>query len=144
MYVIQCFAVTISEGERNTKKLKQTGVLEPLHHLEHFLSLSRRRLRAERRGAGRSRATKPLRVRSLYFVRHQVDSAPILTLSRPQTHAVSLLNKAGVDARTIADRIGHVDPAFTLKRYAHVFDDQRKAAAIPLLSLWASPKGTAN
>jgi integrase len=48
---------------------------------------------------------------------------------------VSLLNKAGVDARTIADRIGHTDPAFTLKRYAHVFEDQRKAAAIPLLRL---------
>jgi integrase len=48
---------------------------------------------------------------------------------------VSLLNKAGIDARTIADRIGHTDPTFTLKRYAHVFEDQRKAAAIPLLTL---------
>lgn len=48
---------------------------------------------------------------------------------------VSLLNKAGVDARTIADRIGHTDPAFTLKRYAHVFEDQRKAAAVPLYQL---------
>jgi integrase len=54
---------------------------------------------------------------------------------------VSLLNKAGVDARTIADRIGHTDPAFTLKRYAHVFEDQRKAAAIPLLRLLSPPKG---
>jgi integrase len=54
---------------------------------------------------------------------------------------VSLLNKAGVDARTIADRIGHTDPAFTLKRYAHVFEDQRKAAAIPLLRLLSTPKG---
>lgn len=45
---------------------------------------------------------------------------------------VSLLNKAGVDARTIAERIGHTDPAFILKRYAHVFEDQRKAAAILL------------
>jgi integrase len=53
---------------------------------------------------------------------------------------VSLLNKAGVDARTIADRIGHTDPAFTLKRYAHVFEDQRKAAAIPLLRLLSPPK----
>jgi integrase len=52
-----------------------------------------------------------------------------------------LLNKAGVDARTIADRIGHTDPAFTLKRYAHVFEDQRKAAAIPLLRLLAKPQG---
>jgi integrase len=54
---------------------------------------------------------------------------------------VSLLNRAGVDARTIADRIGHVDPAFTIKRYAHVFDCQRKAAAIPLLRLLAPSKG---
>ncbi len=52
---------------------------------------------------------------------------------------VSLLNKAGVDARTIADRIGHTDAAFTLKRYAHVFEDQRKAAAIPLQTLLSSP-----
>jgi integrase len=51
---------------------------------------------------------------------------------------VSLLNKAGVDARTIADRIGHTDAAFTLKRYAHVFEDQRKAAAIPLQTLLSS------
>lgn len=54
---------------------------------------------------------------------------------------VSLLNKAGVDARTIADRIGHTDAAFTIKRYAHVFEEQRKAAAIPLLRLLAPPKG---
>lgn len=38
---------------------------------------------------------------------------------------VSLLNKAGMDARTIADRIGHTDPAFTIRRYAHVFEEQR-------------------
>ena len=43
---------------------------------------------------------------------------------------VSLLNKAGIDARTIADRIGHSDPAFTLRRYAHIFEEQRKAVAI--------------
>ena len=48
---------------------------------------------------------------------------------------VSLLNKAGMDARTIADRIGHTDAAFTLRRYAHVFDEQRRAAAILLLEL---------
>jgi integrase len=54
---------------------------------------------------------------------------------------VSLLNKAGVDARTIADRIGHTDAAFTLQRYAHVFEDQRKAAAIPLLRLLSNSSG---
>lgn len=53
---------------------------------------------------------------------------------------MSLLTKAGVDARTIAERIGHTDPSFTLKRYAHVFEEQRRAAAIPLLELLASPE----
>lgn len=47
---------------------------------------------------------------------------------------VSPLNKAGMDARTIADRIGHTDAAFILRRYAHVFEEQRRAA-IPLLEL---------
>ncbi len=57
---------------------------------------------------------------------------------------VSLLNKAGVDARTIADCIGHTDPAFTLRRYAHVFEDQRKVAAIPLIKLLSSCQGIPN
>jgi integrase len=52
---------------------------------------------------------------------------------------VSLLNKAGVDARTIADRVGHKNADFTLKRYAHVFDEQRQAAAIPLNKLLGDP-----
>ncbi|MGL4609619.1 MAG: tyrosine-type recombinase/integrase [Trueperaceae bacterium] len=54
---------------------------------------------------------------------------------------VSLLNKAGVDARTIADRIGHKNADFTLKRYAHTFEEQRQGAAIPLTRLLAPPRG---
>lgn len=50
---------------------------------------------------------------------------------------VSLLHRAGVELRAISDRIGHTDPSFTMKRYAHVIDDQRRAAAIPLLELLA-------
>ena len=48
---------------------------------------------------------------------------------------VSLLHRAGVELRAISDRIGHSDPSFTMRRYAHVIDDQRRAAAIPLLEL---------
>jgi integrase len=74
----------------------------------------------------------------------QIEVGKVFPRARPHDcrHMhVSLLNKAGVDARTIADRLGHKDPAFTLQRYAHVFEDQRKAAAIPLLRLLAPPKG---
>ena len=53
---------------------------------------------------------------------------------------VSLLNKAGMDEATIAERIGHTDPAFTKRRYTHVFEEQRRAAAIPLLELLSPRK----
>jgi integrase len=51
---------------------------------------------------------------------------------------VSLLIKRGLDVRTIADRIGHSDPAFTLRRYGHMFDEYRQAAAVNLSDLLGS------
>lgn len=48
---------------------------------------------------------------------------------------VSLLIQRGLDPRTVADRVGHTDPAFTLKRYSHMFEAQRRAAGISLLGL---------
>ncbi len=48
---------------------------------------------------------------------------------------VSLLVKDGLDPRTIADRIGHRDPAFTLRQYSHAFEEQRQAAAVGLMDL---------
>jgi integrase len=51
---------------------------------------------------------------------------------------VSLLIKRGLDVRTIADRIGHCDPAFTLRRYGHMFDEHRPAGAVNLSDLLGS------
>ncbi|CAA9575942.1 MAG: Phage integrase, site-specific tyrosine recombinase (ACLAME 2) [uncultured Truepera sp.] len=48
---------------------------------------------------------------------------------------VSLLVKQGLDPRTIADRVGHTDPSFTLRKYSHMFEDQRQATAISLTDL---------
>lgn len=33
---------------------------------------------------------------------------------------------------TIADRVGHTDSTFAYKQYGHLFEAQRKAAAVPL------------
>ena len=44
---------------------------------------------------------------------------------------VSLLIKHGLDAKTIADRVGHTNPGITLRTYTHLFDEQRQAAAVP-------------
>ena len=41
---------------------------------------------------------------------------------------VSLLVKSKVDPSAVADRLGHADPAFTLRQYSHVFEEQRRGA----------------
>jgi integrase len=45
-------------------------------------------------------------------------------------HATYLIH-AGVDHRTVADRLGHSSPSFTLKTYVHgVLESQRRAAEV--------------
>ena len=48
---------------------------------------------------------------------------------------VSLLVKQGVDPQAIADRVGHTDAAFTLRRYSHMFEEHRTRTAISLTVL---------
>lgn len=48
---------------------------------------------------------------------------------------VSLLVREGFDPRTIADRVGHADASFTLRRYSRMFEEQRRAAAVDLGTL---------
>jgi integrase len=50
---------------------------------------------------------------------------------------VSLLIRQGLDVKTIAERLAHTDPRFTLKKYAHLFEDQRQRAALLLSQLLA-------
>ncbi len=45
---------------------------------------------------------------------------------------VSLLVKQGIDPQAIADRVGHTDASFTLRRYSHMFEEHRERTAISL------------
>ena len=56
---------------------------------------------------------------------------------------VSLLVRRGLDPRTIADRIGHTDASFTLRRYSHMFAEHRSAGAVNIRELLA-PDGPVN
>lgn len=48
---------------------------------------------------------------------------------------ISLANYRGIDVMTISDRVGHANPAFTLRGYAKVFAEQREGGAVPLSQL---------
>lgn len=45
------------------------------------------------------------------------------------THA-SILIRRGVNAKVVSERLGHTSVAFTLKTYAHCFDEQHREAAM--------------
>lgn len=45
---------------------------------------------------------------------------------------VSIRRKQGQDPKLIADQIGHTDPAFTLRLYTHLFEEDRAEAGINL------------
>jgi integrase len=51
----------------------------------------------------------------------------------------SMAIRAGMDVRLLADRLGHRDPAFTLRQYVHVFEKYRQSGALSLDSLLQDP-----
>lgn len=55
--------------------------------------------------------------------------------------SVSTSSGAGVDVRTIAGRLGHADPAITLRTYAHFLEaaDRQAAEVMGRLELGAPP-----
>ena len=57
---------------------------------------------------------------------------------------VSLRRKLGQDAKLIADQVGHADPAFTVRLYAHLFEDERQAAGVNLEAALASDEPVDN
>ena len=49
--------------------------------------------------------------------------------------AASLLIRHGVSAQVVGDRLGHADPGITLRVYAHLYEEQRREAAVSLASM---------
>jgi integrase len=64
------------------------------------------------------------------FQRHRKNAGlPEMRFHDLRDTAATLMIRAGVDVRTVADILGHADPAMTLRRYAHVLPDMRERAA---------------
>jgi integrase len=64
------------------------------------------------------------------FQRHRERAGlPEMRFHDLRDTAATLMIRGGVDVRTVADILGHADPAMTLRRYAHVLPDMRERAA---------------
>ena len=55
---------------------------------------------------------------------------------------VSIRRKQGQDPKLIADQIGHADPAFTMRLYTHLFEEDRVEAGINLSEALGSGTST--
>jgi integrase len=55
------------------------------------------------------------------------------------SHASALIAN-GMDARAVADRLGHASPAFTMSRYVHTATDADRRAAITFESILRGPE----
>ena len=65
-----------------------------------------------------------------HFQRHRENlGLPPMRFHDLRDTAGTLMIRGGVDVRTVADILGHADPAMTLRRYAHVLPDMRERAA---------------
>jgi integrase len=47
----------------------------------------------------------------------------------------SLLFRHGVPAKVVSDRLGHANVGFTLQVYTHIYDEQRREAAVPMMEM---------
>lgn len=77
-----------------------------------------------------------------WLVLREVSGVKIIRFHDLRHTYASLAIRAGMDVRLLADRLGHRDPAFTLRTYAHVFDHHRHGGAFSLDTLLAEPDRT--
>lgn len=76
------------------------------------------------------------RLRKKLMTAAQVSQARLHDLRH--LHA-SVAIESGMDAKMLADRLGHARASFTLDRYTHLFESQRARSAVSLTG-WLTPK----
>lgn len=139
-----------------TRKGFRTVALSP--DVLEVLVLHRRRQDAERAVLGdawahpelafTSEVGTPLNPDNLKRVRDYLMNkaeVPLVRLHDLRHLHASLAIRGGMDAKVLADRLGHARASFTLDRYTHLFESQRAQSAVSLLDfLPRSDPGTVN
>ena len=137
-----------------TEKGKRRVAISP--DVETELSEHRKRQEAERQMLGnlwpdndlvfRTEVGTPIHPRNLERTWYALQKSAKVTKVRlhdlRHLHA-SLAIQQGMDAKVLADRLGHSRASFTLDVYTHLFDEQRANSAVSLSVLLGS-KGPKN
>jgi integrase len=66
---------------------------------------------------------------------------PLVRLHDLRHLHASVAIHSGMDAKVLADRLGHSRASFTLDRYTHLFESQRAKSAVDLTG-WLNPRGS--
>ena len=69
---------------------------------------------------------------------------PRIRLHDMRHTAASLMILRGIPPKTVSERLGHADVAFTLRTSTHLYDDQREEAAFDPSDLFPQAAGLPN
>lgn len=83
-------------------------------------------------GSGKGTVLTPSNVARKFGELCQVAQVPRIRFHDLRHTSASLLIRSNVPVKVVSDRLGHADSSFTLRTYVHVFDDQRRAAALSM------------
>jgi integrase len=138
-----------------TRKGYRTVALSP--DVLEVLLLHRQRQEAEQAALGvywpktdlvfTSEVGTPLNPDNLKRVRNDLmDKAqvPRVRLHDLRHLHASVAIKGGMDAKVLADRLGHSRASFTLDHYTHLFESQKAKSAVSLTSWLSSERGEPN
>lgn len=78
-------------------------------------------------------------LRRLFILLSVKAEVPVIRLHDMRHTAATAMIRTGYTAKLVADILGHTDPGFTLREYAHVWDEQRREYAPSAADLYGSP-----
>ena len=80
--------------------------------------------------------TNPDLLSKLHKKLSKLAGVPCIRFHDLRDTAASLMIRRGISPKVVSDRLGHTDPAFTLRVYTHLYDEQREEAAFDLADLF--------
>jgi integrase len=78
-------------------------------------------------------------LRRLFILQSTKAELPVIRLHDMRHTAATAMIRRGYATKLVADILGHSDPGFTLREYAHVWDEQRREYAPSAADLYGSP-----